>query len=468
MGHRLIDWMAAYLEGIEERPVRAQVQPGDILRQLPAAAPIAGESIETIFGDFEQLIMPGMTQWQSPRFFAYFPASTSYPSLLAEMLTATLGAQCMVWETSPAAAELEQRMMEWLGALIGIPPDWEGVIQSTASDATLVALLTARERATGYDINRRGYDGERYRVYCSEQAHSSVEKGVKIAGIGQENCVKIAVDDAYAMQPAALRAAIEADLAAGLRPLCIVAALGTTSSTAIDPLAELATIAQTYGLWLHVDAAYAGSALILPEYRGLMEGIALADSFVFNPHKWLFTHFDCSAYFVRDRAALVRTFEILPEYLKTRAGRQVNDYRDWGIPLGRRFRALKLWFVLRSFGVAGLQEKLRHHMDLARDLARQIDEHPAFERMAPVPFNLICFRCHPPGQDDPAYLDQLNEEIIRQVNDSGSYYLTHTRLRGAYVLRLVPGHERVEARHVTGAWEMICEVADRLVQQALR
>ena len=462
-GHRLVDWMTDYLASVEDYPVRAQVQPGDIRRQLPPAAPETGESMDAIFRDFEELILPGITHWQSPNFFAYFPANGSYPSLLAEMLTATLGAQCMIWETSPAAAELEEQMMQWLGQLIGIPRHWSGVIQSTASDATLVALLTARERASGFAVNARGGAAQpRFRVYGSAELHSSVEKAVKIAGIGRDNYVKIPVDEHYAMRPEALAVAINDDRMQGYTPLAVVAALGTTSSTAVDPISPIADICIEEEVWLHIDAAYAGSALILPQYRHLVQGIEKADSFVFNPHKWLFTHFDCSAYFVKYAGNLIRTFEISPEYLKTQADAQVHNYRDWGVPLGRRFRALKLWFVLRSFGAAGLRARLQAHIDLAQDLRQRIEAHPDFELMAPVPFNLLCFRYHPAGLDDPAALDALNARLLDQLNASGRLYLTHTRLGGAYVIRMAIGQTEVQARHVDAAWARIQETAAAL------
>ncbi|MCL4160936.1 UNVERIFIED_CONTAM: hypothetical protein GTU68_036096 [Idotea baltica] len=451
--------MADYLESVEKHPVKSQVSPGEIYDQIPASAPEEGTSMKAIFQDFEKIILPGITHWQSPNFFAYFPGNGSYPSVLAEMLTATLGTQCMIWETSPAAAELEERMMNWLMKLMGIPSDWSGVIQSTASDATLCAILSAREAATSFEINANGFSGETtFRVYASSQTHSSIEKGVKIAGIGKENMVKIGVDKAYAMNPALLEQAIQSDIAAGKKPLCVVASLGTTSSTAVDPLEPIAEICEKYDVWLHVDAAFAGTAMILPEYQHYLKGIESADSFVFNPHKWMFTNFDCSAYFVKDEAALVQTFEILPEYLKTRHGHQVNNYRDWGIPLGRRFRALKLWFVLRSFGVEEIRKKIRTHIHTIQHLAKQIAASPDFELMAPTPFNMVCFRYHPENAAHDQ-LEQLNSSIVQTLNDSGKIYLTHTKLDGEYTIRLVAGQTQVTPLHVENAWELIQEVA---------
>ncbi|MDX1908182.1 MAG: pyridoxal-dependent decarboxylase [Bacteroidia bacterium] len=462
--HQVADWMADYLEQVDQYPVKSPAKPGDILRQLPDAPPEAGEDMEDIFRDFEDILLPGITHWQSPRFFAYFPANTSYPSLLAEMMTAALGAQCMVWETSPAAAELEEKVMDWLGQLIGIPATWSGVIQSTASDATLCALLTAREQVTGWEINTSGFPaGRRFRIYASSQAHSSIEKGVKIAGFGQENLVYIPTDADFAMVPSALEAAIEADLAQGYVPLLVVACLGTTSSAAVDPLATIGEISTRYGLWLHVDAAYGGAAMILPECQHFIQGIERANSFVCNPHKWLLTHFDCSAYYVRDAAALVRTFSILPEYLRTAVTGQVKDYRDWGVQLGRRFRALKLWMVMRHYGMSGLQAHVRSHITMAQEAAGWVDAHPHFERVAPVWFSLVCFRWTPPGITDPETLDTLNATLLKRLNDSGTIYLTQTRLGGQYVIRLAIGQTFTTPRHVAEAWAQICETAE-LVQ----
>ena len=461
--HRMVDWMADYYRNIESYPVKSQVAPGEIYRQLSDAPPEKGETIRDIFNDFEEKIIPGITHWQSPSFFAYFPANTSFPSLLAEMLTATLGAQCMMWETSPAAAELEEKMMQWLMQITGIPETFDGVIQDTASTATLTALLTAREKKTGYAINEQGFTGgERFRIYASEETHSSVEKAVKIAGFGRENLIKIPVDEAFAMDVAALETQIAADISAGYTPLAVVATLGTTGTTSVDPLARIAEVADKYDLWLHVDAALAGSALILPEYRWMIQGIERVDSFVFNPHKWLFTHFDCSAYFIRDREALLRTFEILPEYLKTGTRGKVNDYRDWGIPLGRRFRALKLWFVLRNFGVRGLQERLREHISLAQKIREKVENTAGFELMAPVPLNTVCFRFHPEGMEGDE-LNQLNARLLEKINQTGKAYFTHTRLHGQFVIRFMIGQTGTTQEHVDNAWKLIREMTGKLI-----
>jgi aromatic-L-amino-acid/L-tryptophan decarboxylase len=454
--HELVEWMADYLEQVESYPVKPDTKPGEILHQLPEHPPASGEQFASIFEDFRKTILPGMTHWQNPSFFGYFPANASGPSILAEMLTATLGAQCMSWATSPAATELEERVMEWLREMIGLPANFTGVIQDTASSATLCSILTAREAKTEYAINDRGFGAaRRFAVYCSTEAHSSIEKAVKIAGLGKENLRTIPVDGCYAMIPEALEKAISEDSAAGYTPLCVVAAIGTTGSTAIDPLRAIGDICHRHGVWLHVDAALAGTALVLPELRWMIEGIEAADTFVFNPHKWMFTNFDCSAYFVKDRGALIRTFEILPEYLKTPEGDRVNNYRDWGIQMGRRFRALKLWFVVRSYGVAGIQGKVRHHLRLTQDLLAKIKAANDFEVLAPVPLNTICFRYRPRTITSEEEFDRLNTDLLLRLNATGKMFMTHTRLKGHFTLRLVIGQTNVEERHVLQAWEMI-------------
>lgn len=461
--HELVDWMADYLDEVESYPVKARTKPGEILEQLPHHPPKHGEPFDVLFRDFQDIILPGMTHWQHPKFFGYFPANSSRISVLAEMLTATLGAQCMSWVTSPAATELEERVMEWLRGMIGLPDSFTGVIQDTASTATICALLTARERKSNFETNKKGLHAQKkYTVYCSTEAHSSIEKAVKIIGIGSEHLRKIPVDQTYAMLHGRLHNQIDDDIEKGYIPLAVVAALGTTGSTAIDPLKKIADITSKYGIWLHVDAAYAGTALLLPEYRWMIDGIKHVDSFVFNPHKWMFTNFDCSAYFVRDHTALIKTFEILPEYLRTSEGKPVKNYRDWGLQLGRRFRALKLWFVIRNYGVDGLQAKIRHHISMAQELARTIDNSTEFELLAPVPLNTICFRYRPPGTDNVETINKLNEELLEHLNASGKMFLTHTRLNGLYAIRLVIGQTEVEDRHVHETWEEICETVKLL------
>jgi aromatic-L-amino-acid decarboxylase len=464
--HTLVDWMADYLERVETYPVRAQVKPGEIAGRLPPAPPAAPEPMERIFEDFQRDLLPGVTHWQHPSFFAYFPANSSPPSLLAEMLTATLGAQCMLWQTSPAATELETLVLDWLRQMIGLPEGFTGVIQDSASSAILCALLSARERVTGWRANDEGLGGlERLTVYCSTETHSATEKGAKIAGFGRRNVRKVTVDERFALRPDALDAAIRADLAAGARPTCVVATVGTTGVGAVDPLRAIGDVCRRHGVWLHVDAAWAGSALILPEHRWMIDGVEAADSFVFNPHKWLFTNFDCSAHFVRDPDALVRTLAILPAYLKTRERGQVIDYRDWGVPLGRRFRALKLWFVIRAYGVHGLQRMVATHVDLAREAARWIAEAPDFELLAPRRLALLNFRYRPDGVTDPDALDRLNEALLERLNDSGALYLTPNHVRGAFALRLSIGQTSTARRHVAAAWERIRDTARALPRE---
>src|SRR3954447_12628079 len=461
--HELVDWMADYLGRVSELPVTPEVVPGEIARLLPVAAPEQGEPFGRLFADFQSIVVPGITHWNHPGWFAYFPGNNSPPSILAEMLTATLGAQCMSWATSPAATELEQVTMDWLRQMVGLPQTFVGVIQDTASTATLVALLSARERASGYASGEHGMaDAGRLTVYASAQAHSSVTKGVRLAGYGLDQLRLIPVDAAYAMRPDALAAAVSADLASGFRPACVVATIGTTSSTAVDPLYAIGEVCRGHGIWLHVDAAYAGTAAIVPELRHYFHGIEQADSLVFNPHKWMLVNFDCSAYFVRDREALLRTFRITPEYLRTAQDQQVVNFRDWGIQLARRFRALKVWFVLRSYGVEGLRAMVRNHVALAQSLAERIRRSSGFELMAPLPFGLVCFRYHPPAVTDASILDQLNRELLSRVNGSGRVHLTHTELDGRFVIRMVVGQRLTSRQHVDEAWQLIQAAARKL------
>ncbi len=459
-GYKFVDWVSDYLSDLENFPVRSQVQPGDIRGKLPQGPPNQGEAMEGIFDDFEKIILPGITHWQHPSWFAYFPANNSPPSILAELITAGIGAQCMIWQTSPAAAELEEVVLEWLRQMLGLPEGMAGVIQDTASTATLVALLTAREKATNYEANQEGLKKPLV-VYASEEAHSSVEKGVKIAGYGRENLHTIPTDESFAMIPSKLEDAVKEDKKKGLQPACVVATLGTTSSAAVDPLAPIGEICRRHDLWLHVDAAYAGTAAILPEKRWIIEGAENVDSFVFNPHKWMLTNFDCSAYFVKDPGALIRTFEIHPEYLKTGIDAQVKNFRDWGIPLGRRFRALKLWFVVRSYGVEGLQKIVGEHIRLAQMFKGWVEEHDAFELMAPVDFSLVCFRLNDGRGEEP--LNDLNKQLLESLNQTGKVFLTHTSLRGKYVLRMAIAARTTQERHVREAWELIASKAAEIL-----
>ena len=463
--HVLVDWMADYLRDVGSMPVTPEVGPGDIRAQVPEEPPLDAEPFERLFEDFRRVVLPGMTHWNHPGWFAYFPGNNSAPSILGEMLTATLGAQCMSWVTSPAATELEQVMMDWLRQMMDLPAGFVGVIQDTASTATLVALLSARERATGGRAGSAGLAAAGAEaplaVYASREAHSSIDKAVKLAGYGLDLLRHIETDDAFALRPEALARALEADRAAGIRPACVVATVGTTSSTAIDPLRPIAEQCRRAGAWLHVDAAYAGAAAIVPELRPLFDGIEGADSIVFNPHKWLLTNFDCSAYFVRDPAALLSTFQATPEYLRTAYDADVVNFRDWGIQLGRRFRALKLWFVIRSYGVEGLRAVIRRHVAMARELAGWVAEDPAFELMAPVRFGLVCFRWRSAGRTEEE-LDALNARLLAEVNATRERYLTHTRLGGRYVIRLVVGQRATEREHVQRAWEAVRTAVARL------
>jgi aromatic-L-amino-acid decarboxylase len=460
-GHEFVDWVANYLDSVEEYSVRARVKPGEIFHRLPDSAPVAGESMEHIFKDFREIILPGMTHWQHPSWFAYFPANNSPPSVLAELLTAGMGAQCMIWETSPAAAELEERVMDWLRQMLGLPEGMDGVIQDTASTTTLIALLTARERATDFRANKNGVQ-ENLRVYVSEEAHSSVEKGAKIAGYGKDNIRRIAADENFAMIPARLEESIVADKNRGLKPACVVATVGTTSSSGIDPLEPIGEICRSHGVYLHVDAAYAGTAAILPEKKWILDGVEFVDSFNFNPHKWMLTNFDCSAHFVKDAGSLIKTFEIHPEYLKTGVDAVVKNYRDWGIQLGRRFRALKLWFVLRSYGVEGLQKIVREHIRLAELFKGWIEEHELFEILAPVHLSLGCFRLNNGGSEEE--LNVLNKELIERINQSGRILLTQTTLKGKFVLRMAIGSRTTEERHIRQAWELIVTTARSMLE----
>jgi aromatic-L-amino-acid decarboxylase len=459
-GHEIIDWLADYLENTERYRIVPDLRPGEIKAKLPAAPPAAGEPMEDVLRDFKAIILPGVTHWQHPGWFAYFPANNSPASVLGELLAAGLGVQGMVWQTSPAAEELEVVVLDWLKGMLGLPEGMAGVIQDTASTATLCALLSAREKATSFRSNEEG-GAAGLTVYASEEAHSSVEKGVKIAGLGRRNLRKVPVDKRYALLPDELEKSIKADLEAGLKPACVVATVGTTSSGAVDPLREIGRVCRRHGVWLHVDAAYGGTAAVLAEKRWILDGVELADSFVFNPHKWMLTNFDCSAYFVRDPEALVRTFEIHPEYLKTGVDSQVRNFRDWGIQLGRRFRALKLWFVLRDYGVSGIQAMVREHIRLAGLFQEWVEADPRFELMAPVDLSLVCFRLNDGRSDEE--LNVMNMALLQDINASGRVFLTHTALRGRFTLRFVVGQRTTTEKHVSEAWRLIRQAADRLV-----
>lgn len=461
VGHQFVDWIADYFENVEKYPVVSRLEPGDVKKMIPAVPPVRGEAMEAIFHDFEDLILPGITHWQHPGWFAYFPANNSPASVLGEFLTAGLGAQCMSWQTSPAGTELEEVVLDWLRQMVGLPAGFSGVIQDTASTATLCAMLSAREKATGYESNDSGLKLP-LTAYASEEVHSSADKGVRIAGYGKKNFRRLPTDDRFALVPEKLEEALARDRDAGLVPAFVMATAGTTSSGAIDPLRAVGEICRKYGVWYHIDAAWAGTAALLPEKRWVLDGAELADSLVFNPHKWMATNFDCSAYFVRDPAALVRTFEIHPEYLKTGVDAEVKNYRDWGIQLGRRFRALKLWFVIRSYGVEGLQAMVREHIRLAGLVKEWVEADRRFELLAPVDLGLVCFRLND-GRDEAA-LNELNRRLLEHINTAGTVFLTHTTLRGRYALRLVVGQRTTEERHVRGAWDVISAAAERVLK----
>lgn len=461
---QVISWIDNYLKEIETYPVKSGVTPGEIYDRIPVAPPEEPESLNRIVSDLDELILPGITHWQHPNFHAYFPANNSVESILAELVTSAIGAQCMIWETSPAAAELEQRMMEWLRDAMGLPASFEGSIQDSASSASLVALLTAREVKTSFRSNEEGVPGN-LRVYCSEETHSSIEKGVGICGIGKKNLVRVDVDEMMRMDPGSLEKLIVSDLASGMVPAAVVSTIGTTGTMAVDPLKEIAEICTRYDLWLHVDAAFAGTALLLPEYRWMMEGIEQADSFVFNPHKWMFTNFDCSVYFVSNVDLLLKTFEILPEYLKTPTRGVVNDYRDWGVPLGRRFRALKLWFVMRSFGLSGVRERIRTHIKLGEYFAEEVVKIPGIELASEPILNFCCFRFRPEKDPVREKTEKLNRVLLESLNGSGKMFLTHTRIRGKFVLRMVIGQTYVEKKHVDLALAIIKEKAHEIAEE---
>lgn len=460
-GHAMVDWIADYHSRVESFPVLSQVKPGEIRASLPANPPPKGEPFDEILKDIDAKILPGVTHWQSPNFFAYFPCNASGPGILGDLLSSGLGVQGMLWSTSPACTELETHVMDWLVGMLGLPEKFlssstgGGVIQDTASSAALCALLAARERASNYTTNKKGCDG-RIIAYCSTQTHSSLQKAAMIAGIGTDNLRLIDVDEKFAMRPEALARQIEADKKAGLTPAFVCATVGTTSSNAMDPLPAIGKICREHNLWMHVDAAMSGTAALCPEFRHFQAGLEFSDSYNFNPHKWMFTNFDCNCFWVADRKALIQTLSILPEYLRNQATESgaVIDYRDWHIQLGRRFRSLKLWFVIRHYGVEGLQHHIREHVRLAQEFAGRVAKDDRFELAAPVPLNLVCFR-HKAG-------DEANQTIMERLNRSGDLFLTHTKLNGKLTLRLCVGQTHTEMRHVEKAWRRIQEEAARL------
>lgn len=473
-GHRLVDWVAEYLEHVGRHPVLATALPGEIRRKCPPAPPDQPEDFERILADFESAILPGITHWNHPSFFAYFPSVGSGPGILGELLIAALNVNAMLWRTSPAATELEEVVTDWLRQMLGLPEAFWGVLMDTASTSSLCAIAAARDAIADLRINEEGLPGRaqvpRLRLYASQEAHSSIDKAARILGLGQANVHRVATDDELRMDVGALRRAIEADREEGARPFCVVATVGTTSSTSVDPVGAIADLCAEHGLWLHVDAAYAGAAAALPEKRALFEGWERADTIVVNPHKWLFTPMDCSAFFTRRPDDVRRALSVVPEYLRTKEGdtEAVRNLMDYGVPLGRRFRALKLWMVLRRFGREGIADRVRRHIELAERFAQWVHDDADFERMAPVPFSTVCFRARPhdlgrraaEGDEQErrqvgTYLDTLNECLLNRLNATGRLFLSHTRLGGRYVLRFAIGNIRTTEAHVRRAWEEI-------------
>jgi len=455
-GEEVAGWIADYLDTVEGNPVLSRLRPGELRDSLPDSPPARGEDFREILRDFRGEILPGITHWNHPAFFAFFSATGSGPGILGEMLTAALNVNAMVWRSSPAATELEEVALDWLRQLLGLPAGFEGVINDTASSSSLYALAAAREA----NLPEASEDGlaaaPRARVYASREAHSSIHKAVITLGLGRTGLRKVETDDVFRMRPDALRAAIEEDLARGIRPLAVVATIGTTSSTSVDPVDAVAEVAREHGLWLHVDAAYAGGAAIVPELRPLFAGWEQADSVVMNPHKWIFTPVDCSALYCRRPDMLRRAFSITPEYLKTREDDEARNLMDYGVSLGRRFRALKLWFVLRYFGARGMEQRIRYHVHLARKLAGWVDAEPGWERLAPTPFSTVAMRFAPEGAGDPY---ALNRGILDRVNASGETFLSHTRLGGDYCIRLAIGNLRTREEDVRRTWDLLRETA---------
>jgi aromatic-L-amino-acid decarboxylase len=456
--HRLADWIADYLSTSSKYPVLARVRPGEVRTSLPAEAPRTGESFDAIFSDFERILLPAVTHWNHPGFFAYFAITGSGPGILGEFLSAALNQQAMLWRTSPAATELEEVTLRWLQRLLHLPDAFEGVIYDTASISTLHALAAARER-TVPGVREHGMAGRRglgsFRVYCSDQTHSSIDKSVILLGLGQASLRKIPSDDSFRMRMDALRAAIDEDRSAGIAPMAVVATVGSTSTTSIDPIGEIAALCAEYDVWLHVDAAYAGVAAMAPGHEHLLDGAASADSLVVNPHKWLFTPFDASVLYCRHMNLLRAAFSLVPDYLKTSDSSDVKNLMDTGIQLGRRFRALKLWMVMRYFGAEGLKDRIAEHIRLARLFATWIDDSSNFERLAPVPFSVVCFRAIPAADAAATEIDALNERLLEFVNRSGEIFISHTRLNGRVALRLAVGNLRTTEEHVRRAWDLL-------------
>ncbi|MDQ4077953.1 MAG: pyridoxal-dependent decarboxylase [Chloroflexota bacterium] len=469
-GHELIEWVARYLEHPEQYPVLAQVKPGEIHAALPESPPAERESLDEILADFHETILPGVTHWNHPGFFAYFAITSSAPGILAELLSAALNVNGMLWKTSPSATELEEVALDWLRQMLGLGDGWFGIINDTASISSLLALAAAREWKPELQIRQKGMAGRDdlpvLRVYTSEQSHSSIDKAAIMLGMGHENVVHIEVDEQFRMRPESLHKAIRADKAAGHLPIATVATVGTTSTTSIDPVRAIADICKDEGLWLHVDGAYGGVAAVVPEMQWILDGIELAHSLVVNPHKWLFTPIDLSAFFTRHPDVLKRAFSLVPEYLVTAEQDEVTNFMDYGVQLGRCFRALKLWMVIRAFGVEGIAARLRGHIAMAQQFARWVDAAKEWERVAPTPFSTVCFRYAPDGVEDVT-INEWNEQILNDVNASGEVYLSHTKLHDKFTLRLAIGNIRTEPHHVERAWHLLQKATEEVKQRAL-
>jgi aromatic-L-amino-acid decarboxylase len=463
-GHQLVDWIADYLNDIEKYPPLSQVNPGEILQRIPSSPPDKGEEIENVLKDVDKILMDGITHWNHPGFMAYFNSTSSGPGILAELLTAGLGINGMLWKTSPAFTEHEKAMMNWFRQMVGLPENFWGIIYDTASTSSMHAIASAREQLN-LGFREKGMAGRndvpRLRMYCSEHAHSSIEKGAVTLGIGLEGIRKISVNDKFEMISEKLEEAMNVDLQSGWKPFCVVATVGTTSTTSVDPVEDIAAICEKHNLWLHIDAAYAGVTAMIPEMKWITKGWESADSIVINPHKWMFTPMDLSIYFTRKPDILKRAFSLVPEYLKTNKDDEVENLMDYGIQLGRRFRSLKLWFIIRYFGVEGLAARIKHHIELAQEFAKWIDDEKDFERMAPVPFSTICFRYNPRNKSDDE-LNTLNEKLLEKINASGKIFLSHTKLNGKFVIRLTIGSIRHERRHIEEAWILVKKIAEGL------
>jgi aromatic-L-amino-acid decarboxylase len=461
--HRVADTTADYLERLESFDVLPRIEPGEVSAAIPAAPPAAAEPLERIFEDYRRLIEPNITHWQSPGFMAYFPSVASGPGILGEWLASGLNSNVMFWKNAPASTELELRVVDWLRSMLGLPEGFDGMLTDTASISSMLALVAARHAVPGLDSRNRGLAGrsdvKRLRIYVSTETHASIDKGAVVTGIGREGVRRIPVDDVYRMRPEVLEQAIAEDRKDGWQPFCIVGTAGTTSSTSIDPLGPLAAIAEREGLWFHIDAAYGGAAAIDPARRELFDGWERADSIVFNPHKWLFTPFDASLLLYRNPEAFRNAFTVVPEYLRASAVEGAHNFSEYGIQLGRRFRALKLWMQIRYFGVDGIADRIREHCRMAQELAGWIDDDPDWERMAPVPLATVCFRWRPGGEADEAKLDGWNEAILNAINRDGTYYLSDTRLGDRRTLRVALGNPRTEMRHLRGCWRALNEAA---------